>query len=88
METNQEKIKIIVDRLIDRSMIELKKKVDTAINSGSLDIDNWDELNSPMIIPKIILIALLENEAEQYKGYNTSFEKEIKKEVKNLKYFL
>jgi hypothetical protein len=41
-----------------------------------------------MILPKQIIIALLEDEAEQYKGVGTRFEKEIKKGSKNIKLFL
>ena len=41
-----------------------------------------------MIIPKVIVAALMESEATQYNARGTSFEKKIKKEVKNLRYFL
>jgi hypothetical protein len=41
-----------------------------------------------MIIPKCITTALLEQECTQWDASGTSFEKQIKKEVKNIRYFL
>lgn len=46
---------------------------------------DWDENINPMILPKILLIALLETQADQYRGRGTSFEDTIKTEVNNLK---
>ena len=62
--------------------------VDKVLNSGCIDIDGWDEKNSPMVLPKSILTAILENGARQYAGRGTSFEKRVKKEVSNIHYFL
>jgi hypothetical protein len=58
------------------------------ITNGAIDINSWDENNSPMILPKIIVTAILEQESTQYNGQGTSFEKEVKKGVRNLRYFL
>jgi hypothetical protein len=80
------KLKRIASELLKDSQKAMKDKIDKAINSGSLDIDSWDERT--FILPKIIAAALLEDEAEQYKGKGTSFEKSVKKEIKNLRYFL
>ena len=66
----------------------MESKIDGALNSGAIDIDSWQEDDSPMVLPKIIITAILENESTQYQGKGTSFEKKIKKEVKNLKYFI
>lgn len=41
-----------------------------------------------MILPKCIVTALLQNESRQYEGKGTSFEKTVKREVKNITYFL
>ena len=41
-----------------------------------------------MILPKCILTAILENEARQYTARGTNYEKQMKKEVKNIQYFL
>ena len=80
------KLKRLASELLKDSQKAMKDKIDKAINSGSLDIDSWDERT--FILPKIIVAALLEDEAEQYKGKGTSFEKYVKKEIKNLRYFL
>ena len=75
------------DMLIE-SIEPMKKNIAKAINSGAIDIDSWDENINKMIIPKCILITVLENMADQHKATGTSFEKQVKKEVKNLKYFI
>ena len=88
METKRDKIKGLVVNLLNQSHEEMYFKIDAALNSGAIDIDSWQEDDSPMILPKIIITAILENESTQYQGKGTSFEKKIKKEVKNLRYFL
>lgn len=84
----KEKIKALVIELLKDSHEEMIKKIDRAINSGALDIENWDEKITPMIIPKVIATAILESEATQYSARGTSFEKKIKRDVKNLRYFI
>lgn len=82
---NKEKIKLIVKACLKQSAEAMEAKIEKAIKSGALDISNWDEKFNSMIIPKTIVIALLEDEADQYKARGTSFEKQIKKDVNNLK---
>ena len=41
-----------------------------------------------MILPKTLLVALLENESTQYLGKGTDFEKKVRKDANNIKYFL
>jgi len=84
----EKKVETLVNMLLDKSHEAMKNAVTKAINSGALDIDSWDENSNPMIIPKIIATALLECESHKYSAKGTSFEKLIKKEVKNLKYFI
>lgn len=90
METQnkKEKIKSLVIEMLNQSHNAMIKDIDRAINSGALDIDNWNESDKPMIIPKIIVTTILQKESKQYEAKGTSFEKQIKKEVKNLHYFL
>lgn len=87
MNTNEKKeiVSKLVNEMLTDSLENMKKNISKAIDSGAIDIDNN---NHPMILPKIIVTALLERESEQYKGKDTCFEKEVKKSVKNLKYFL
>ena len=84
----EKRIKQLVNQMITNSSKAMKAKVDRAIRSGALNIDEWNPDHEPMIMPKIIVTALLEREATQYNGEGTCFEKVIKKEVKNLRYFL
>ena len=84
----KEQIKVHVIDMLDQSYSAMITKVDKALNSGAIDIDGWDPKCNPMILPKIIVTAILKNESCQYEGKGTSFEKEIKKEVNNLRLFI
>ena len=86
--SKKEKIKSLVADMLKESYENMIKKIDTAINSGAVDIESWDESSNPMILPKCIVTAILQNESKQYEGKGTSFENIVKKEVKNLRYFL
>lgn len=85
MESNKMKIRKLVLQMLENSIDPMKIAIDKALTSGCIDIDSWDENHNAMIIPKAILIAVMETEAEQYKAKGTSFEKQVKKEVKNIK---
>jgi len=85
---NKAKIKKLVKELLKESNKAMINNIDKVLNSGCLDVEDWNENNNPMILPKSILIALLEYEIEQYSSKGTCFEKQINKEVKNIKYFL
>ena len=82
------KIKNLVKNMLIESHRKALENIDKAINSGVIDIDNWDEENAPMVLPKTILTAILENESVQYNGRGTVHEKRVKKEVKKIRYFL
>lgn len=84
----KEKIKALVIELLNTSHEAMINKIERAINCGAIDIESWDENNSPMIIPKIIATAILERESTQWSAKGTSFEKKIKREVKNLRYYI
>ena len=86
--TNKEKIEELALSTLDIAIQNMKKQVKRAIDSGALNIDDWDINVNPMILPKIIVKAILEDEATQYEARGTAFEKEVKKEVKNLKLFI
>lgn len=83
-----DKIKSLVTDMLNDSHQAMIKKIDKALNSGAIDVDSWDENDKPMIVPKCIVTAILEQESTQYSGSGTSFEKQIKKEVKNIRYFI
>ena len=84
----QEQSKLLVEEMLTESYEAMKKNIDKVLKSGAIDIDGWDEKNSPMILPKCIVTAILQNEATQYEGKGTSFEKQVKKEAQNIRYFL
>lgn len=88
MSKNKEILRQHAEDILKGSYEAMLKKIDKAINSGALDVDNYDPNHNPMVLPKIIVKALLEDEATQYDAKGTSFERQIKKEVKNLRYFI
>jgi hypothetical protein len=87
-QNKKDKIKSLVTEMLNQSHEAMVRKIERALNSGAIDIDSWDESNNPMILPKCITIALLEDESTQYNGRGIAFEKEVKKEVRNIKCFL
>jgi len=84
----QIEIKSLVADMLNESYNAMINKIDRVLNSGAIDIEGWEKDCSPMILPKIIVTAILQNESTQYEGKGTSFEKKIKKEVKNIRYFI
>jgi hypothetical protein len=87
-DTKKKKVKKLVTDMIKYSNKEMLKKIDKAINSGAINFDDWEEDNTPMILPKSILLAILMSELTQYEGRGTSYEKKVKKEAKNIQYFI
>lgn len=83
-------LKMLACSMLEESNRAMVKQVDKLLKSGAIDIDidSWDEKVNPMILPKCMVTAILQNESHQYEGKGTSFEKQIKKEVNNMKYFL
>lgn len=88
METNKELIVNLVTEILNDSHRAMLKDLTKVINSGCIDIENWDRTNNSMVLPKIIATAILQHQSTQYEGKGTSFQKKIKKEVKNIRYFL
>lgn len=67
---------------------QLLPKVERAINSGAIDPDYWDERNEDMILPKCIVIAILEDVADNCKTNNKTIKRQMNREIKNLKLFI
>lgn len=82
---NQEKIESLAIEMLEQSFEAMKAKITKAVRSGAIDAESWD---GKYLIPKAIVAAVLESESWQYLGRNTSFEKQVKKEVKNIQYFI
>lgn len=87
-DNKKEKVSKLAKDMLQDSYNAMLKKVEKALNSGAINIDDWDEKTNPMVLPKSIVIAILQDESTQYDGKGTSFEKEIKKNVSNIKHFL
>lgn len=88
METKKEQIKALAASMLKDSYEAMLKNIDKALDSGAIDIENWSAEHAPMIVPKTIVSALLQRESFQYEGKGTAHEKKIKKDIKNIGYFL
>jgi len=87
-EVKKRKIKKLVKEMLKDSYQLAIKDIDKTLNSGIIDIDSWEPDNTPMILPKCIITAILTKRSKDYEGKGTSFEKQIKKEVNNILYFI
>lgn len=87
-ESKKEEIKLLVKEMLLDSYEAMTKKVERAVNSGAFSLEDWEKNNAPMIIPKCIVAALLEQESQQYEGRGTGREKQIKKQIRNIRYFI
>jgi hypothetical protein len=87
-QTKRTKIKAHVLSMLKESNQAMKKNLEKVLNSGAIDIESWDENQAPFYLPKCILTALLQQESTQWDGTGTSYEKRIKKEVQNIRYFI
>ena len=67
--------------LIKDAIKGMRKNIDKAILSGSMDIKGADD---NYILPKTLLLALLQEEVNQFDGHGTDFYKKVKKESKNI----
>lgn len=88
MKSNKEQIAELVKDMLTESYEAMLNKIDKVLNSGGVDTETWDKYNSPMILPRCIIAAILQDESTQYEAKGTSFEKEMKKEIGNIRYFL
>ncbi len=88
--TEEKKLQIetLVEEMLEDSHKWMKERLTKVLDSSAIDIEGWQVDNNPMILPKTIVASLLEREAEQYKGFGTRFERQIKKAIKNIRYFI
>ena len=86
--SKKEQIKGLVVEMIGYSQEAMLEKLERVMNSGCIDIEGWDEENGKMLLPKTIVTALLESESYQYSGKGTAYERKIKKDVRNIRYFI
>ena len=81
-------IKSLVKEMLNESNKTMINKIDNLLKSGCIDIEQWNQNNNSMVLPKCIVTTLLQHEREQYSGKGTSFEKSNKKEINNIRYFI
>ncbi len=81
---NRKKIKKLAVDILKDSFKHQLAKIDKALDSGAVDIGGWDENYNPAILPKCIVVAVLNSEASQLDGKGTKFEKQLKKDVKRI----
>lgn len=84
----REKIKKLAVDMLNESYQEALKNIDKALDSGAVNIEEWDSERNFMLLPKSIVIAVLNNESKQYSVKGTSFEKLVAKEIKNIERFI
>ena len=90
MTTEEKKIAIkeLVSELITFSSEQMIEGIDRALNSGTIDFDEWEESNGKMIIPKCILLALLEKQIDVNDAKGTSHQRRVRKQVKLIRYYV
>lgn len=81
-------IKRLVKELLKKSHDDMISNIDKVLNSGCIDIDHYNQNHGPYVLPKIITTALLQQESTSWDGTGTGLEKIVKKEVKNIRYFI
>tara|TARA_R110002126_G_scaffold187208_1_gene335769 strand:+ start:719 stop:985 length:267 start_codon:yes stop_codon:yes gene_type:complete len=88
MTEKEQRLKKEVTEMLTDSLDKMKEKIDKAFKSGCIDVEGWDEGLGRLILPKTITAAIIEDEVSQYLGRNTSFERQVRKEVDNIKCFI
>lgn len=88
-ETKKEKLKKLTNEVLKGAYEAMLAQVDKCIESGALDIDSWDpDKDGFMLLPKIITVALMDIERDQYTARGTSHDRFVRKQISNLKYYL
>lgn len=75
-------IKTITDNLIDKVCSDMKQRLSDRLNDGTLDLSLYD---NSMILPKAILLALMEKEGTRYLGLTNDVTNKILNEKKSIK---
>lgn len=81
------KIKKLVKSMLKQSQESAISRIDALLKSGGLDIENYDMNVDEYVLPKNIVQALLSVESDEWSLNGTRYEKQSKKNVKNIKSF-
>lgn len=84
----REHIKGLIKDMLYDCYEKMVADIDKALDSGAIDVESWDPHVATKVLPKTILTAILAEHYTQYAGIGTSSERKVKKDVKNIKYFL
>lgn len=76
-------IKTIAENMIDKACSDMKQRLSDRLNDGTLDLSLYDD-NDNMILPKAILLALMEKEMSRYLGLTTDVTFKIITEKKQI----
>ena len=74
---------ILADNMIDKACLDMKQRLSDRLNDGTLDLSLYDD-NDNMILPKAILLALMEKEMSRYLGLTTDVTFKILTEKKQI----
>lgn len=77
-------IKTIAENMIDKVCVDMKQRLSDRLNDGTLDLSLYDD-NDNMILPKAILLALMEKEMSRYLGLTTDVTFKILTEKKQIR---
>ena len=77
--SNKEIVGNHVMDMIDDHYNQMVKKAQKLLESWAVNFDEWDADNSPMVLPKTIMTALLESEVHAYSAKWTTHERKVKK---------
>lgn len=89
--TGKQKEKIVrklVWSMIHEAAKHAQSRITETIKSGAINIDEYDLEHAPMVLPKTITAALLQAEIRPLLGTGTKYEKQVKKDIKNILYFI
>lgn len=75
-----------VENTINNAVKAMKENLERVLKSGCIDIEGYDENINPMVLPKAIVTALLEEEASQLTPFSKN--KEFEENRKNIKHFI
>lgn len=88
IEEKKAAVKTLIEVMLKDSKENMLKKVDVLFESDVVELSSWDKDDKPMILPKSIICALFESEMMQYNAKGTSYERRVKKAVRNFRYYI
>lgn len=87
--TKQQALKSLILEHLEYDYRDMRDRVvNRVLNSGAIDVDGWNPEYNRMILVHSVLIALFDSSADNRKATGTSFEKEVKSNVKNIRCFV